>query len=307
MGQVVYTAMVLRARRNDRRRDRVPARGEQLSLDRRQRPVGALAAGAGGEARARRVGQDLDRPARERRGAGPEEPGDPWSESCGRARRGRPWASSAGSGSRSRGFTISTAWRWSYPAPGIPASSDTSSSAIRKTAGPCSTRSCRRGSRTASPRSAWERSTWSASRPDSSLRVASSAIRPIRSRPGSGSRCRSRPRPTTSFGREALERRKAHPGRKLVGLDLEGKLVPSTGDCVRVGRAQVGEITSAVRSPILGRVIALCRIDVVHAELGLRGRSRATGRPSEAHSGAGRGLPALRSEEATRSWRLRLC
>ena len=124
--------------------------------------------------------------------------GRSWNESCGRARRGRPWASSAGSGSRLRGFTTSTAWRWSYPAPGIPASSDTSSSVIRRTAGPCSTRSCRRGSRTASPRSAWERSTWSASRPDSSLRVASSAIRPIRSRPGSGSRCRSRPRPMTS-------------------------------------------------------------------------------------------------------------
>ena len=70
------------------------------------------------------------------------------------------------------------------------------------------------------------------------------------------------------IGREALERRKAHPARKLVGLDLEGALVPSTGDCVRVGRAQVGEITSAVRSPILGKVIALCRMDVTHARLG---------------------------------------
>ena len=70
------------------------------------------------------------------------------------------------------------------------------------------------------------------------------------------------------IGREALERRKAHPARKLVGLDLEGALVPSTGDCVRVGRAQVGEITSAVRSPILGKVIALCRMDVTHATLG---------------------------------------
>jgi aminomethyltransferase len=70
------------------------------------------------------------------------------------------------------------------------------------------------------------------------------------------------------IGRDALERRKAHPSRKLVGLDLEGKLVPSTGDCVRVGRAQIGEITSAVRSPILGRVIALCRMDVTHATLG---------------------------------------
>ena len=70
------------------------------------------------------------------------------------------------------------------------------------------------------------------------------------------------------IGREALERRKAHPVRRLVGLDLEGGLVPSTGDCVRIGRAQVGEITSAVRSPILGRVIALCRMDVTHAATG---------------------------------------
>ena len=70
------------------------------------------------------------------------------------------------------------------------------------------------------------------------------------------------------IGREALERRKAQPVHKLVGLDLEGSLVPSTGDCVRVGRAQVGEITSAVRSPVLGRVIALCRMDVTHAAPG---------------------------------------
>ena len=70
------------------------------------------------------------------------------------------------------------------------------------------------------------------------------------------------------IGREALERRKQHPARKLVGLDLEGAVVPSSGACVHVGRAQVGEITSAVRSPVLGWVIALCRIDVTHAALG---------------------------------------
>ena len=70
------------------------------------------------------------------------------------------------------------------------------------------------------------------------------------------------------IGREALERRKAHPARKLVGLDLEGGLVPATGDCVHAGRPQVGEITSAVRSPTLGKVIALCRMDVAHAALG---------------------------------------
>ena len=70
------------------------------------------------------------------------------------------------------------------------------------------------------------------------------------------------------IGREALARRKAHPVRKLVGLDLEGGQTPSNGDCVRAGRAQVGEITSAVRSPILGKVIALCRMDVAHAAPG---------------------------------------
>jgi aminomethyltransferase len=70
------------------------------------------------------------------------------------------------------------------------------------------------------------------------------------------------------IGREALERRKAHPQRKLVGLDIEGGVVPSNGDCIRMGRAQIGEITSAVRSPILGKVIALARLDVAHAEPG---------------------------------------
>lgn len=70
------------------------------------------------------------------------------------------------------------------------------------------------------------------------------------------------------IGREALLRRKANPVRQLVGLDLVGNVVPATGDCVRIGRAQVGEITSAVRSPILDKVIALCRMDVAHAEPG---------------------------------------
>jgi len=69
-------------------------------------------------------------------------------------------------------------------------------------------------------------------------------------------------------GRAAIEERKAHPQKKLVGLDMESGLIPATGDCVRVGKAQVGEITSAVRSPILGKVIALARLDVTHAEPG---------------------------------------
>ncbi len=66
-------------------------------------------------------------------------------------------------------------------------------------------------------------------------------------------------------GRAALERRKASPQRKLVGLETESALVPSGGDCVREGRAQIGEITSAMRSPILGKTIALARLEVDYA------------------------------------------
>ncbi len=70
------------------------------------------------------------------------------------------------------------------------------------------------------------------------------------------------------IGRKALEERKAHPQRKLVGLDIEGGVVPSAGDCIRIGKAQVGEVTSATRSPTLERVVALARISVAHAEVG---------------------------------------
>ena len=70
------------------------------------------------------------------------------------------------------------------------------------------------------------------------------------------------------IGRKALEERKAHPQKQLVGLAIEGGLVPANGDCLRIGKAQVGEITSAMKSPLLGQVIALARIDVTHAEIG---------------------------------------
>ena len=69
------------------------------------------------------------------------------------------------------------------------------------------------------------------------------------------------------IGRVALEKRKANPQRKLVGLDIEGGLVPSSGDCIRMGRAQIGEITSAVKSPILNKTIALARISVEYSEV----------------------------------------
>jgi aminomethyltransferase len=70
------------------------------------------------------------------------------------------------------------------------------------------------------------------------------------------------------IGREALARRNEHPQRKLVGLEMEGDEAVGHGDCIHSGRAQVGVITSATRSPILKKTIALARVDVTHGELG---------------------------------------
>ena len=70
------------------------------------------------------------------------------------------------------------------------------------------------------------------------------------------------------IGREALTTRRNSALRRLVGLDLAGGVVPASGDPLLVGRARVGQITSATRSPALGRVIALARVDRHHAEPG---------------------------------------
>ena len=69
-------------------------------------------------------------------------------------------------------------------------------------------------------------------------------------------------------GREALLRRKANPARKLVGLDLNGNETIGHGDPIFAGRAQIGIVTSATRSPILKKTIALARLDVAHATTG---------------------------------------
>jgi aminomethyltransferase len=69
-------------------------------------------------------------------------------------------------------------------------------------------------------------------------------------------------------GRDALMERKANPQRKLVGLELEGNEPAAHGDCVHIGRAQVGIITSGTRSPVLRKNIALARLDITHTETG---------------------------------------
>ncbi|MEF2549488.1 DUF1989 domain-containing protein [Aurantimonas sp. E1-2-R+4] len=69
------------------------------------------------------------------------------------------------------------------------------------------------------------------------------------------------------IGRDALIRRKEHPARVMVGLDIDGNVDVSHGDCVHIGRAQIGEITSSMRSPLLKKNIALARLDVAHAAI----------------------------------------
>lgn len=70
------------------------------------------------------------------------------------------------------------------------------------------------------------------------------------------------------IGREALIRRKTTPARKLVGIDIDSAVDVAHGDCIHIGRAQIGEVTSSMRSPLLGKNIALARVDVAHADLG---------------------------------------
>ena len=70
------------------------------------------------------------------------------------------------------------------------------------------------------------------------------------------------------IGKASLVRRKENPQRVLVGLELNGDELAANGDCVDIGRNQVGEITSAVRSPILRKNLALCRIQVEHSAAG---------------------------------------
>ncbi|WP_198949449.1 DUF1989 domain-containing protein [Halovibrio salipaludis] len=67
------------------------------------------------------------------------------------------------------------------------------------------------------------------------------------------------------IGRDALMRRQTSPHRHLVGLEINNEETAAHGEGVFVGRHQVGVVTSAVRSPVLGRSIALCRLSPEYA------------------------------------------
>ena len=72
------------------------------------------------------------------------------------------------------------------------------------------------------------------------------------------------------IGKEVLKERKANPQKKLVGLELIGKEAAGHGDCVHVGRSQVGVITSGCLSTTLNKNIALCRIDTQYSSEGTK-------------------------------------
>ena len=70
------------------------------------------------------------------------------------------------------------------------------------------------------------------------------------------------------YRKRNLKERKANPQKKLVGLELIGKEHAGHGDCVHVGRSQVGIVTSGCLSTTLNKNIALCRIDTQYSEPG---------------------------------------
>lgn len=70
------------------------------------------------------------------------------------------------------------------------------------------------------------------------------------------------------LGREALIRRKEEPQRVLVGLELDGNEPVARGAAVFSGPDPVGVITSATRSPVLEKTVALCRMGAAHGASG---------------------------------------
>ncbi len=74
--------------------------------------------------------------------------------------------------------------------------------------------------------------------------------------------------PDDFVGKAALARKKTNPDQVLVGLELSGNETGSNGDCVHVGKPQVGVVTSGCRSPWLSKNVALARVAPEYAAIG---------------------------------------
>jgi aminomethyltransferase len=87
-------------------------------------------------------------------------------------------------------------------------------------------------------------------------------------------------------GQEVVVRieHQGHLNKKLCGLVFDGSIVPARGGLIRLGDRKVGQVTSAVRSPALGRVIALGYLRRECWEAGTRLRIDADPYPLDAQS-----------------------
>jgi aminomethyltransferase len=72
------------------------------------------------------------------------------------------------------------------------------------------------------------------------------------------------------IGRDALRGFKANPGRRRVGLALEGKRIARQGCAVKRGDQVIGTVTSGTFSPTLERSLAMALVEPGAAEIGTR-------------------------------------
>lgn len=70
------------------------------------------------------------------------------------------------------------------------------------------------------------------------------------------------------IGKDAIMRKKENPAKKMVGLIIDSEEGIYHGDPVYKGRFQIGVVTSATKSPILNKNIALARLDIACSEIG---------------------------------------
>ncbi len=202
------------------------------------------------------------------RRAGPERAARSSRRSSGPRRRSRRSANSNGSALPSAASAISKARRSSSRAPAIPANSATKSSVIRRM------------------RLAVFDAVWEAGQKHGLKPMGLEALDMVRIEAGLifanyeftdqtdpfeagiGFTVPLKSKTDDFIGREALIKRKENPRHMLVGLDIDGNDAVGHGDSVHIGRAQIGVVTSATRSPILKKTIALARIDALHSQIG---------------------------------------
>ncbi len=256
---------VLSARRHDRRRHRVPPGREQLPLDLRRRLFGRVAARDGGRARLEGLGPLVHRPAAQHRRPGPAFAGYP-----GRGAR-HPAAQPSIQELKWFRFTVGKL-------AGVPV-------VVSRTGytGELGYEVwCHPGQAVA----VWD-AVWAAGRPHGLTPMGLTALDMVRIEAGlvfAGYDFSDQTdpfeagigftvpadKPDDYVGKAALERRRAHPQHQLVGLDIASTEGVHHGDPVYQGRAQIGVVTSAAKSPLLRKTIALARLDVASAALGTR-------------------------------------